>query len=330
MNMQFVMFLFSCFIFSIAAAQELQEQVNVDLVEAYISALDSEGNPIENLTQNEFILKEDGKEQPISYFSRLQDAESQVPLTIAFLVDTSGSMSRGNQKLKRIDIAREFSSLFLKEVKATDKLQVFAFDNLYYELTPMTNNPAVVEKAFSQLKIDTQANHGTALLLAINETITELDPHFGRKILIVCSDGQNNIPGPDPKVLIETLKKRDITALTLTTVADEDFEQSSSRIQFDGAHGSMNSMSVRKDRTDEAKQARKIMKDFADETGGSAFFPENDSKLNEAIQKLRSVIRSQYVLSYKPPTKNSGWREIKVECKRKGVKLRYRQGYYME
>jgi len=324
------MFLFSCFIFSIAAAQELQEQVNVDLVEAYISALDSEGNPIENLTQNEFILKEDGKEQPISYFSRLQDAESQVPLTIAFLVDTSGSMSRGNQKLKRIDIAREFSSLFLKEVKATDKLQVFAFDNLYYELTPMTNNPAVVEKAFSQLKIDNQANHGTALLLAINETITELDPHFGRKILIVCSDGQNNIPGPDPKVLIETLKKRDITALTLTTVADEDFEQSSSRIQFDGAHGSMNSMSVRKDRTDEAKQARKIMKDFADETGGSAFFPENDSKLNEAIQKLRSVIRSQYVLSYKPPTKNSGWREIKVECKRKGVKLRYRQGYYME
>jgi len=324
------MFLFSCFIFSIAAAQELQEQVNVDLVEAYISALDSEGNPIENLTQNEFILKEDGKEQPISYFSRLQDAESQVPLTIAFLVDTSGSMSRGNQKLKRIDIAREFSSLFLKEVKATDKLQVFAFDNLYYELTPMTNNPAVVEKAFSQLKIDTQANHGTALLLAINETITELDPHFGRKILIVCSDGQNNIPGPDPKVLIETLKKRDITALTLTTVADEDFEQSSSRIQFDGAHGSMNSMSVRKDRTDEAKQARKIMKDFADETGGSAFFPENDSKLNEAIQKLRSVIRSQYVLSYKPPSKNSGWREIKVECKRKGVKLRYRQGYYME
>src|SRR5262245_9851237 len=101
MNMQFVVFLFSCLIFSIAAAQELQEQVSVDLVEAYISTLDSEGNPIEDLNQNEFILKEDGKEQPISYFSRLQAAESQVPLTIAFLVDTSGSMSRGNEKLKR-------------------------------------------------------------------------------------------------------------------------------------------------------------------------------------------------------------------------------------
>jgi Ca-activated chloride channel homolog len=328
--MRFVVAFFSCLIFSIASAQELQEQVSVDLVEAYISALDSDGNPIEDLTQNEFILKEDGKEQLISYFSRLQAAESQVPLTIAFLVDISGSMSRGNQKLKRIDIAREFSSLFLKEVKPADKLQVFAFDNLYYELTKMTNDPAVVEKAFSQLKIDTQANRGTGLLLAIDETIGELDPHFGRKILIICSDGQNNIPGPDPKVLIETLKKRDITALTLTTVADEDFEQSGNRIQFDGAHGSMNSISMRKDRTEEAKQARKIMKDFAEETGGSAFFPENDSKLNEAIQKLRSVIRSQYVLSYKPPTKNPGWREIKVECKRKGVKLRYRQGYYME
>ena len=173
--MRFVVILFSCLIVSMTAAQELREQVSVDLVEAYVSALDSEGNPIENLTQDEFILKEDGKQQSISYFSRLQAAESQVPLTIAFLVDTSGSMSRGNQKLKRIDIAREFSSLFLKEIKTADKLQVFAFDNLYYELTPMTNDPAVVEKAFSRVKIDTQANPGTALLLAIDETIKELD-----------------------------------------------------------------------------------------------------------------------------------------------------------
>src|SRR6185436_19153372 len=157
----------------------------------------------------------------------------------------------------------------------------------YYELTPMTNDSAVIEKAFSKVKIDTQANPGTALLLAIDETIRELEPHFGRKILIICSDGQNNVPGPDPKVLIETLKKRDITALTLTTVADEDFAQSSNRIQFDGAHGSMNSMSVRKERTAEAQEARKIMKEFAEETGGFAFFPENDYKLNEAIQKLR-------------------------------------------
>ncbi len=328
--MRFVVFVFSCLIFSVAAAQELQEEVSVDLVEAYISALNSSGDPIEDLTQNEFILKENGKEQPITYFSRLLDSESHIPLTIAFLVDTSGSMSLGNQKMKRIDIAREFSSLFLKEVKAGDSLQVFAFDNVFRELTPMTSDPAVAEKAFSQVKIDTQASPGTALLSAIDVTIKQLDPHFGRKILIICSDGQNNIPGPDPEVLIETLKKRDITALTLTAVADEDFAQSSNRIQFDGAHGSMNSMSVRKERTTEAQQARKIMKEFAEETGGFAFFPENDSKLNEAIQKLRSVIRSQYVLSYKPPNRVPGWREIKIECKRKGVKLRYRQRYYME
>jgi Ca-activated chloride channel family protein len=328
--MRIIVFVFSCLIFSVAAAQQLQEQVNVDLVEAYISALNSSGDPIEGLKADEFILKENGKEQPITYFSRLLDSESQIPLTIAFLVDTSGSMSLGNQKMKRIDIARVFSSLFLKEVKAGDSLQVFAFDNVFRELTPMTNDPAVVEKAFSQVKIDTQASPGTALLGAIDVTIKQLDPHFGRKILIICSDGQNNIPGPDPEVLIETLKKRDITALTLATVADDDFAQSSNRIQLDGPHGSMNIMSIRKERTTEAQQARKVMKEFAEETGGFAFFPENDSKLNEAIQKLRSVIRSQYVLSYKPPNREPGWREIKIECKRKGVKLRYRQHYYME
>ena len=325
-----IAFIFSCLIFSVAVAQQLQEEVSVDLVEAYISALDSAGNPIEDLTQDEFILKEDGREQPIAYFSRLLDSDSQIPLTIAFLVDTSGSMNRGNEKLKRIDIAREFSSLFLKEVKPGDSLQVFAFDNVYRALTPMTSDSAIAEKAFSQVKIDTLASPGTALLRAIDLSIKQLDPQFGRKILIVCSDGQNNIPGPDPDVLMDTLKKRDITVLTLTTVTNEEFTQSGNVTQIDGAYGTMSGMSVRKERTAEAKEARKLMKKLAEETGGFAFFPENDSKLNDAIQKLRSVVRSQYVLSYKPPGKQPGWREIKVECKRKRVKLRYRHGYYME
>jgi VWFA-related protein len=329
--MKWIAFIFSILIFSLAAAaDQLQEEVSVDLVETYISALDSSGNPVEDLTPDEFIVEEDGNRQPIIYFSRLLDSDSQIPLTIAFLVDTSGSMNHGNEKLKRIDIAREFSSLFLKEVKPGDSLQVFAFDNVYRALTPMTSDPAVAEKAFSEVKIDTLASPGTALLFSIDLTIKQLDSHFGRKILIVCSDGQNNIAGPDPQILIDNLKKRDITVLTLTTVANEEFRQTGNMTQIDGAYGSMSGMNVRKERTVEAKEARKLMKKLAEDTGGFAFFPDNDSKLNEAIQKLRSVIRSQYVLSYKPPGKEPGWREIKVECKRKGVKLRYRNGYYME
>ena len=52
--------------------------------------------------------------------------------------------------------------------------------------------------------------------------------------MIICSDGQNNIPGPDPDVLIEMLKKRDITALTLMTTvsADEDSHNPATRIQL--------------------------------------------------------------------------------------------------
>lgn len=271
--MRSIAFIFSCLIFSVAVAQQLQEEVSVDLVEAYISALDSAGNPIEDLSQDEFILKEDGKEQPIAYFSRLLDSDSQIPLTIAFLVDTSGSMNRGNEKLKRIDIAREFSSLFLKEVKSVDSLQVFAFDNVYRALTPMTSDSAIAEKAFSQVKIDTLASlPGTALLRAIDLSIKQLDPQFGRKILIVCSDGQNNIPGPDPDVLMDTLKKRDITVLTLTTVTNEEFTQSGNVTQIDGAYGTMSGMSVRKERTAEAKEARKLMKKLAKRPEGLHFF----------------------------------------------------------
>jgi VWFA-related protein len=308
-----------------SAAMQLQEEVNIDLVEVYVSALDSHDLPVLDLSESDFTVKEDDVVKKISYFTRLQDADSQIPLTIAFLVDTSGSMSHGGGKLKRIDIARNFASLFLNEVKPSDNIRIFAFDNVYRPLTPMTSDINVVKDALSKVEIDTVGSPGTALLASVDITIRQLDPHFGRKIIIICSDGQNNINGPSPEILLETLKKKDITVLSLTTVSDEDMTQ-----MVYGANN-MGSMSTYKVRTIEAKQARKLMKELAEETGGFAFFPKNDSKLNESIQQIRSILRSQYVLSYKPELGSpESWREIEVKCKRKGIKLKYRKGYYMQ
>ncbi len=302
---------------------QLQEEVSVDLVEVYVSALNSSDLPVTDLKQEDFVVKEDGVPQQISYFTRLLDADSQIPLTIGFLVDTSGSMSRGDDKLKRIDIARNFASLFLKEVKPADTLRIFAFDNVYRALNPSSSDLQSIEDALSKLKIDTAESPGTALLLSVDLTIKQLESNFGRKIIVVCSDGQNNIPGPSPEVLIETLKKKDITVLTLTTVRDEDVKATGSI--------ALNALGVRQEKTKEAKDARKLMKMLAEESGGYAFFPKNDSKLNESIEQLRSIIRSQYAISFKPNTRSgSSWRKIDVECKRKGIKLQYRQGYFME
>ena len=80
-----------------------------------------------------------------------------------------------------------------------------------------------------------------------------------------------------------------------------------------------------------AKEARKLMKDLAEKTGGNSFFLENASGLDGTIEKIRSLIRSQYAIAYKPQSETkSGWRKVEVQCKRRGVKLQYRKGYYVE
>jgi VWFA-related protein len=304
-------------IFQIAYAQ-LEESVSVDLVETYLSAVDGNGNPVTDLNADDFEIQEEGINQTIAYFTRILDEESQIPLTLGFLLDTSGSMSKGD-KIQRIDIARQFAELLLKELKPTDQMRVYAFDNIYRALTPMTSDLNLIQHNLSKVEIDTVGSPGTALLRSVELTIEQLESYFGRKIIVLCSDGQNTIAGPSPETLIEKLKKRDITVISLGTVTKQELEAVDTGVN------------TRYRVPKEAKDARRLMKDLAEETGGASFFPKNVSALPGTIEKIRSLIRSQYAIAYKPQNETiKGWRKIKVKCKRAGIKLNYRKGYYFE
>lgn len=315
---------------------EFQEILTVDLVEVYVSALDSKDNPVEDLTREDFVLKDQGVEQPITNFARLLAPDSKIPLTMAFLMDISGSMDQEAEKIPRIEIARTFSLLVLEEVKSGDMMQVFAFDVAIRSLTPMTSDKNVIDEALSKVNIDSQGSPGTALLFSLDITIKQLEKHSGRKILILCSDGENNVPGPRQDDLLESLRSSDITLLALGTTdihawkgfpgggppsdigAPFSRPPNTSDIRWESSQGS------------KSKRAKNLMKNLAEGSGGHAFFPKEVSELNEQIEKLRSVVRSQYMLAFRPTKQQSGklWRKIEVKCKRKGVTLRYRQGYF--
>ncbi|HSE42907.1 MAG TPA: VWA domain-containing protein [Acidobacteriota bacterium] len=310
-------FIFALIFVQIVSAQ-LEESVQVDLVETYVSVLDKKGNPITDLNATDFEIKEDGIKQPIAYFTRILDEESQIPLTLGFLLDTSGSMGKGD-KIQRIDIARQFANFLIKELKPADQMRVYGFDNIYRALTPMTSDLGSIQQSLADVKIDTVGSPGTALLTSIDLTIEQLESHFGRKIIVVCSDGQNTIPGPAPETLIEKLKKQDITVISLATITNREWKAVDTGVN------------VRYERPKEDKEAQKLMKELAEETGGASFFLENVSHLTETMEKIRSMIRSQYAIAYKPPNEmNKGWRKIEVKCKRDSVKLNYRKGYYFE
>jgi VWFA-related protein len=282
---------------------------------------------VQNLTANDFIVKEEGTEQTITHFTRLLEEDSQIPLTIIFLVDTSGSMQEGTERLRRIDIGKKFAAMMLKEIKQSDQMQIISFDNVYRTLTPMISDPAAMNAALAKINIDVRSNPGTALRFSVNRTITHLKQFFGRKIIVVCSDGQDNAPGPSPDQLVDTLQRNDITVLSLAPITNRRFA-SAAEVQY--SEGVIR-FDVHEENTKNAKKGRKLMKKLAEETGGYAFFPDNDSDLDDAITKIRGIIRSQYLLGYKLiESGKPGLRNIKVQCKRKSVKLRYRKRYFIE
>ena len=69
---------------------------------------------------------------------------------------------------------------------------------------------------------------------------------------------------------------------------------------------------------------------YSQMSGGLFFSFRKEPELLKALESFRVFVRSQYTLAYKPDLKKKkkGWRKIKVECKRKDVELRHREGYW--
>jgi VWFA-related protein len=68
---------------------------------------------------------------------------------------------------------------------------------------------------------------------------------------------------------------------------------------------------------------------YTEMTGGQFFSFKKEEQLAKAMEDFRAIIGSQYTLAFRPTEKKSGWHKIKVDCKRKGIHLRHREGYFI-
>ena len=107
----------------IAQAQQAPTiSTKVNVVSVLATVLDKDGKVIKNLTQDDFVLLEDGVSQKIDYFSE----EANLPLTVGLLVDTSRSQR------EVLDQERRASSRFLDQAlrERADRAFVFQFDGV--------------------------------------------------------------------------------------------------------------------------------------------------------------------------------------------------------
>lgn len=320
---------------SLSSAAQLHEAVDVNLVEVYVSALHQNEIPDVDLKKEDFDLSVDGKKQEITHFSHLIDPESQIPLSIALMIDTSGSMSLEEDQRKKIDIARDLALQILKEVKTHDKIQLLRFDTVLRSLTSLTSNASEVSDALSKVDVNAKADPGTALLYFLASMAGHMVKFPGRRILILFSDGVNTMAGPSKDAVIHMLQKADVTVVSVGINDSSPFhsvdpEGGQVVAPSFGTEGpSPRSLpNIKWPTVSTMQRGRILLSDLADKTGGYAFFAKDFSNPDYWLENVSSVIRSQYMLGFLSKESGHPWQKIEVKCKQKGVKLRYRAVYF--
>jgi VWFA-related protein len=270
--------------------------VNVDLVNILFTVADKRGKFVTNLKKDDFRVFEDERSQAITNFS----SETDLPLTIALLVDTSGSIRDKLQFEQRA--ATEFFYSTLQRGK--DKAMIISFDSGVDLIQDFTDDPERLAGAVQKIR----AGGGTSLYDAIYLAVTQkLSGKQGRRVVILITDGDDNSSRISLTETLEAAQKNDVAVYAIST------------------NSTTSSSSKEQERGD------KTLKKFAGETGGKAFFPLKIQDLATSFVDIREELRAQYQIGYRPSNGrlDGTFRKIRVDIADKRFKVRARTGYYM-
>ena len=287
-------------------------KVDVDLVSILTSVRDKRGALIPTLQKEDFTILEDGKSQPIKYFTK----ETDLPLTIGLLVDVSGSQA------SLIDIERSAASQFFREVlRKKDLAFLISFGEETELLQDYTGSPRLLTDGLGQLRVSSGVSglhpgpvptigspRGTvlydAIYLAANE---KLKGEVGRKVIVVITDGVDQGSRLSRNQAIEAAQKSDAVIYSI------DYSDPRAYGPFGGGGGGEGEL-------------RKM----SDETGGRVYKVDRKHTLENVFKELQEEMRSQYSIAYTPTNevKDGGYRHLEVRLANKDLKAQARKGYY--
>ena len=279
----------------------IDQYEEVSLVNVYAIARDAKGEYVAGLTGDEFRVTENDRPQHIDRFS-----DEWKPLRVAIVLDTSLSM-----KGEKLDAAREAALAFLETLRPEDQGMVVTFSDSVQVLQELTGNRATLGAAIEQVR----ASGGTALYDAVWKAADLLEPHDGRRVLVLLSDGRDEASsGLEPGSLHTQEEALDRALRSETMIFAIGFGKNLA-----------SEMDFFRRRSLEA-----ILREMAEASGGRALFTSRSGKLRRSFQEVADDLRHQYSLAYtsNDPRKDGSWREIRVATTRPMVQVVARKGYF--
>jgi Ca-activated chloride channel homolog len=277
-------------------AQETVIRVDVQLVRILATVKTAAGELVGGLTKDDFQIFDNGVPQEIAVFER----QTEQPLSVALLVDTSGSTAKELQN-ELLSVNR-FLQALLREGNPKDAVALYSFNYAVTRHNHFTRNFRALERSLKTLK----GEAGTSLYDAIYLASQDLEQREGRSILVIVTDGGDTVSGKDFHGALEAAQLADavifpIVVMPVTSDAGRNI----------GGENALTTM--------------------AERTGGRVFLPSLGSQLDAAFAEILANLRTQYLLGFYPrnvpPTKNR-FHALKVETLRPGLRVGARSGYY--
>lgn len=269
-------------------------RAEVTRVNMLFTVTDKKGRFVTDLKKDDFQVFENKKPQSILEFN----SETDLPLRLAILIDTSNSIR------DRFRFQQEAAINFINSVvRDQDKAIIVSFDTATELVADMTNDTNVLEKAVRNLRPGGGTALYDAVYFACKDKLMRDQPMYKfRRAMVILSDGDDNDSRYSRDQALEMAQRADTVIYTIST--------NISHVETEGD---------------------KVMRYFAEETGGASFFPFEAKDLNQSFENIANELRHQYNLFYRPePLNNDGkYHEVRIKIKgRKDLVVRARRGYY--
>jgi Ca-activated chloride channel family protein len=276
-------------------------RAGVDVVSLNVTVTEgASAKYVTDLHAEDFSVFEDGVKQDVTFFNR-----TNLPISLVLLLDTSASMENKLQK------AQEAAIGFVRRLRPQDQAEVIDFDTRVVVLQNFTSNVAVLEQAIGR----TSAGGATSLYNAVYIALKDLKKvvaknadDIRREAIIILSDGEDTSSLLSFEEVLDLAKRSETAIYSIGLRADDG--------PSTGTRG--------------FKEAEFVLRQFAQETGGRAFFPNHASDLIGVYDQIAEELSSQYTLGYtsRNPRKDGAWRRLQVRVNRPNAMTRAKLGYF--
>lgn len=285
---------------SITHLEAHQFRSRTELIPVYATVHDVNSRLVPDLKQEDFVITDNGKEQPITFFSNEIE-----PFSVVLILDRSGSMYQHQYVIR--DAATAFAVRMLPE----DKARIASFGNYYGNRVQISPQAFTSNKAelIDVLQAPIGLGGASPVWISVDQSITALSSQTGRRVVLLFSDGHDEpLPSVVPVKLKDVVERSRLTEIMVYSIGFADVER-------------------RQGKDPRIRPPDEGLRRVAEETGGGYVEVSDAAKLGEAFTRVVEELHRQYRLGFDPPARDGKVHKITVKVKQQGMTVRARQSY---